>query len=436
MQAGDLNDSNFLNCEQSIDQVLLNWRALDSEFDIDYNAYGCTLNQSPIFSALFAHLVEEESISIDPYCVQLSQLLLDDIDRDGMMDERSKSTESLGKLKYSTVKDSLEKVGTNSRLAIRGYTKELNCSYQRSFTEHVANLGNYTHVAEPPYSRSDSSVMLAVTVCSVKKMSTCKLPTSDNLCSIAQLKPATRELIKHHEMVCSISNTMFEVLNHVDCLHGSCDKYSYICIGSDVYIHRTDMDKELRDMESSTPIEPLGDDDVVICGSRFSRKKRRSKTEGNYRDMSDISVRDLLLAEKLVLGRAYPYYHHLDMQIDGESSDGKLRGNCRCCMHYIFFSDVYSSRFDSLSSEYNHLNAYPATIWSDPFKTRKCYICSIYTANVVVYGDRLCYLSPSFMCQCCFHSLHFSLCISSEGSSYYKPCYSDYAVFEYHGEIK
>jgi hypothetical protein len=83
----------------------------------------------------------------------------------------------------------------------------------------------------------------------------------------------------------------------------------------------------------------------------------------------------------------------------------------------------------SRSSHYQSLyETYPKLTYMAKFIRKKCEICLLWSAQYLVYGDRLAVNNPTLFCQHCYQMLHYSV----EGEA----LYDDYTVLPYLHDMK
>jgi hypothetical protein len=108
------------------------------------------------------------------------------------------------------------------------------------------------------------------------------------------------------------------------------------------------------------------------------------------------------------------------------------------CEHFLYFSDL---RLFNTTTDYqvststsrrvqsqNIYETYPRLTYMAKFPRKKCEICLLWSAQYLVYGDRLAANNPTLFCQHCHHMLHYS----NEGEL----LYDDFSVFPYLHDMK
>jgi hypothetical protein len=109
------------------------------------------------------------------------------------------------------------------------------------------------------------------------------------------------------------------------------------------------------------------------------------------------------------------------------------------CEHFLYFSDL---RLFNTTTDYQQLThsssrrvqsqniheTYPRLNYMAKFPRKKCEICLLWSAQYVVYGDRLAANNPTLFCQHCHHMLHYT----NEGEL----LYDDFSVFPYLHDMK
>jgi hypothetical protein len=94
------------------------------------------------------------------------------------------------------------------------------------------------------------------------------------------------------------------------------------------------------------------------------------------------------------------------------------------CEHYLYFSDVRLCHPDTdLYRNESVFQLYPRMTFMAKFKRRKCGICQLWSAQFMVYGDRLTITNPTFFCQHCYFLFHYDC----NGNL----LYNDFTVFPY-----
>ena len=90
------------------------------------------------------------------------------------------------------------------------------------------------------------------------------------------------------------------------------------------------------------------------------------------------------------------------------------------CEHFLYLVGIRSyNKINDLP----HRSAYPRLTQQAKMKRRKCGVCEIWSAEFVVYYDRLAAVSPMFYCRHCHHMMHYR----SDNSL----LYDDFLVFPY-----
>lgn len=143
-------------------------------------------------------------------------------------------------------------------------------------------------------------------------------------------------------------------------------------------------------------------------------------TSPTVRSMNETTLSNL----KIRLGLRY-YYCHLR----------------QICEHYLYFSDIrlfntttdyqVIPSTDPSSRRVQHLSlsdTYPRLTYMAKFTRKKCDVCLLWSAQYIVYGDRLTINNPTLFCQHCYHMLHYT----HEGEL----LYDDYSVFPYLHDMK
>ena len=108
------------------------------------------------------------------------------------------------------------------------------------------------------------------------------------------------------------------------------------------------------------------------------------------------------------------------------------------CEHFLYFSDLRlfntTTDYQVSTSNLRHAHSrniyetYPRLTYMAKFPRKKCEICLLWSAQYLVYGDRLAANNPTLFCQHCHHMLHYS----NEGEL----LYDDFSVFPYLHDMK
>jgi len=119
-------------------------------------------------------------------------------------------------------------------------------------------------------------------------------------------------------------------------------------------------------------------------------RKHVKKEKLNFSPFSALKVKsmdEILSSIQLRVGVAYLYCH---------------QGRCE---HWLHVTDVHlhCASFDAPC-----LSLYPRLVWQTIFKRRSCSVCNIWSANCIVYGDRLSDKAVVFYCEHCYHALHYT----------------------------
>jgi snRNA-activating protein complex subunit 3 len=94
------------------------------------------------------------------------------------------------------------------------------------------------------------------------------------------------------------------------------------------------------------------------------------------------------------------------------------------CEHLLFFSDM---RLPHKSLDLMQRSKYPRLRFQSKMRRRLCGICEISSAQVIVFGDKLCKDSPTLFCKNCYDLLH----CTTDGTL----IYADYVAFPYSHDI-
>lgn len=134
------------------------------------------------------------------------------------------------------------------------------------------------------------------------------------------------------------------------------------------------------------------------------RSERRFTHPGlshySVKDMESTTFRDLSVR----VGAHYMYQHQGD------------------CVHTMIVTGIRMCHNDDIQD----LNAYPLRPFHARTIRRKCRVCQQYPASYVTYGDKLADEHPTFFCEECYRSLHYS----EKGEL----LYNDFQVYAYEHE--
>jgi len=96
------------------------------------------------------------------------------------------------------------------------------------------------------------------------------------------------------------------------------------------------------------------------------------------------------------------------------------------CEHVMVFDELRLLQPDDVQNQ----KAYPLQLF-EGHNVRKCTICKIHSAKKVTYGDRLAPETPCFLCESCYHQMHYT---KDESGKYWQILYDDYEVYPYFHE--
>jgi snRNA-activating protein complex subunit 3 len=96
-----------------------------------------------------------------------------------------------------------------------------------------------------------------------------------------------------------------------------------------------------------------------------------------------------------------------------------------CCEHFLYMTEI---RMHNSAHDLPSVSDYPRLTQQAKMKRRKCGVCEVWSAEFVVYNDRLAATSPAFYCRHCHHMLHYTVDDTL--------LYDDFVVFPYLHDMK
>jgi hypothetical protein len=231
------------------------------------------------------------------------------------------------------------------------------------------------------------------------------------------------------EIDCLGSNTLEDLGAYIYCVNDvmggpGVERESYFVIEGCVYVESDSLNgaeiaarcmkygASTKIAEPEPEIDPKVGSSTDVGEPVKQRRPRKSKVNNTVEEASTPSVMSQLGARidklPIKIGKRYRFHH---------GSEG-------ACEHHIFFSDVHLSH---KSVDLVQRSKYPRLRFQSKMRRRLCGVCEISSAQVIVFGDRLCKDNPSLHCNHCYDLLHRT----TEGEL----VYDDFFVFPYSHDI-
>lgn len=152
------------------------------------------------------------------------------------------------------------------------------------------------------------------------------------------------------------------------------------------------------------------DEPTASSSSSATVKRRGRKMCNSANSPPSIGLQNATKIEDLPIhiGKKYHFHH---------CPDG-------VCEHLLYFSDM---RLPHKSVDLLQRSKYPRLRYQSKMRRRLCGVCEISSAQVIVFGDKLCIDSPTLLCNHCYDLLHRT----TDGTL----IYDDYLVFPYSHDI-
>jgi snRNA-activating protein complex subunit 3 len=225
---------------------------------------------------------------------------------------------------------------------------------------------------------------------------------------------------KQLEIDCLGSNTLEDLSAYIYCVNDTMgtgapgERDSYFHIEGRLYIE--------SDSSSGPAIatrhsfitcvveEPIAASSSSSSSSSTTLKRRGRKLGNSATPPPSVGLQNATRIEDLPIhiGKKYYFYH---------CPDG-------ACEHLLYFSDM---RLPHKCVDLLQRSKYPRLRYQSKMRRRLCGVCEISSAQVIVFGDKLCIDSPTLLCNHCYDLLHRT----ADGTL----IYDDYLVFPYSHDI-